>query len=964
MALILQYFFAMGKRALQSSPSIPGHPATDSVLFEHLFEHSPDAIVLVDDGDQIVRINPAFETLFGYTAEDSIGRPVNELLVDPGFRDEASELSGQVLAGRPVRVESMRRCRDGSLLHVEVSGVPIRSARGQIGIFGIYRDISARRNAEELLRQRERQYRHIVETLIDGYFELDSDGNLTFCNAAFRQILELSERDVVGFRPLGQVSARQRRRLLVEVRRAVGNRAVARGLSLALRPRGGASRTVECSVSAICNASDRVVGYRGTLRDVTERARAEARIAESEQVYRTMALATGQLVYDADFATGAIRWLGAVEAVLGCAPEAAERFDLDEWSRRIHPDDRDAALEGLERARREGRGYLAEYRFRRDDGQWIDVIDRGSFIGASKQGPRMIGTMTDVTERKREQQAFARAREQAQVTLDAISDAVIRIDAEARVEYINPQACRLVGCAAKGVLGRPLDAVLRVSVWDEHGQPRRIGTEVLLDAEVGPPCDEMWIDDRCGHCADIELSITALDPGATDGGWVVVFRDVTEHRRKSRQIAWQAEHDPLTGLYNRRKFETTCETLLDGARDQQRHCLLYLDLDQFKLVNDSCGHHVGDQLLCELAALMRKQIRRSDLLARLGGDEFALLLQDCPLDRGMQIAEKLVQAINEFEFVWQQQRFQVGVSIGVVELSAMTTLAEALQAADQACYMAKDKGRNRISAFRPDDQEQQRHGIQLRTALALTEALRNDRFRLYFQRIETLNEDLPGRHCEILLRMLDEHGQLVSPAVFIPAAERFDKILMLDRWVVEHTLEALGRAALRGEIGANDRFSINLSGATFSHSDSLPFVVDRLRKSGVDPRTVCFEITESNAISRWSDAHHFIDEIRRLGCLISLDDFGSGFSSFGYLKRLPIDAIKIDGGLVGDMRSSRLGRAMVGGIAQIARVASIPCVAEQVERTEDLALLRELGIDYAQGFCLHRPEPWPWTAPD
>ena len=953
----------MGKRVVQSVDSVPAYPATDSVLFEHLFEHSPDGIVLVDARDRIVRVNSAFEALFGYASQECVGGHINDLLVDPDFRDEASDLSGQVLAGHPVRVESVRRARDDSLLHVEVSGVPIRTAQGQIGIFGIYRDIGARRNAEEMLRQREQQYRHIVETLIDGYFELDVDGNLTFCNRAFRDILDLAVSEVAGFQPLRQVSAR--RQLLHRVLRAARDNAVARSLSLDVYTSAGRARTVECSVSAIRSASDRIVGFRGTLRDVTQRARAEMMIAESEQVYRTMALATGQLIYDVDFETGEIRWLGAIEAVLGCAPDDAGRIDLDDWSERIHPEDRDAALELLEQAQRESGGYLAEYRFRRDGGQWIDVIDRGAFIaGAAGGGMRMIGTMTDVTERRREQLALAQAREQAQITLDAISDAVIRVDAGARVEYLNPQACRLIGCSPEDATGRLLDDVLRVSVWDERHRARRIGARDLLAAPAWSPSDELTLQHGDGRRADIELSVTELDRRGMDGGRVVVFRDVTEHRRKSRKIAWQAEHDPLTGLYNRRKFESACEALLNEPREEAGHCLLYLDLDQFKLVNDSCGHHVGDRLLCELASLMRHKLRRTDLLARLGGDEFALLLEDCSLDEGMAVAEKLVLTINNFEFVWQQHRFQVGVSIGVVELLPETTLVEAMQAADQACYMAKDKGRNRISAFRPEDQEQQRHGIELRTALGLTEALRNNRFRLYFQRIEALNQDLSGQHCEILLRMLDEDGQLVSPAVFIPAAERFDKILMLDRWVVEHTLEALGRAEARGEVGANDRFAINLSGATFSHPDSLPFVIDRLRESGVNPRNVCFEITESNAISRWSDAQHFIEEIRRLGCLISLDDFGSGFSSFGYLKRLPIDAIKIDGGLVGDMRSSRLGRAMVGGIAQIARVASIPCVAEQVEQIEDLDLLRELGIDYAQGFCLHRPEPWPWAALD
>lgn len=950
----------MGKHSMQSAASGSAYLPGGSVLLEHLFEHSPDAIVLVDERGRIARVNPAFEVIFGYAPRDCVGQPADGLLVDPDFREEASELSGQVLAGHAVRVDSLRRARDGSLLHVEVSGVPIGASGGQIAI---YRDIGSRRNAEEMLRQRERQYRHIVEMLIDGYFEVDADGNLTFCNRAFRDILELAEGEVVGFRPLRQVVSP--RRILSRVLRAARSNSVARSLSLDIYTRLGRARTVECSVSAVRGASDRVVGFRGTLRDITRRARVEARIAESEQVYRTMALATGQLVYDADFETGRISWLGAIEAVLGCAVEEVGRIDLATWSRRIHPEDRDAALELLDQAREQSSDYFAEYRFLHADGHWIEVVDRGAFIaGTAGPGMRMIGTMSDVTERKRERLALQRAREQAQVTLDAISDAVIRVDDRDRIEYLNPQACRLIGCSATDASGRLLDDVLHVSVLDDQRRPQRVCARDLLAGQAGSPSGDLTLDRDDGQRADIELSVTALDKRGADAGRVVVFRDVTEHRRKSRKIAWQAEHDPLTGLYNRRKFESACEDLLGEPRQQAGHCMLYLDLDQFKLVNDSCGHHVGDRLLCELALLMRRQLRRSDLLARLGGDEFALLLRNCSLDEGMAVAEKLVMTINDFEFVWQQHRLQVGVSIGVVELLPETTMIEALQAADQACYMAKDKGRNRISAFRPDDQEQRRHDIQLRTALALTEALRNDRFRLYFQRIETLDEGLPGQHCEILLRMLDETGQLVSPAVFIPAAERFDKIVMLDRWVVERTLEALGRAAVRGEIGANDRFAINLSGATFSHPDSLGFVVDRLITSGVNPGNVCFEITESNAISRWSDALHFIEEIRRLGCLISLDDFGSGFSSFGYLKMLPIDAIKIDGGLVADMRASRLGRAMVGGIAQIARVASIPCVAEQVERTEDLALLRELGIDYAQGFCLHRPEPWPWAAPD
>lgn len=932
----------------------------DSILFEHLFEHSPDGIVLVDGNDRVIRTNSAFEALFGYSVTECVGRPIDELIVAPGFHDEASEISSEVLDGTPVRVESSRMTRDGNILDVEVSGVPIRSTRGQIGIFGIYRDISARNNAEALLVQREQQYRTIVESLIDGYFELDLDGSLLFCNAALRDMLEVDDDRVVGLRILDRVVDEDRVRVMRAFLKVAHRGASGRGISIRIVDAQGSTRTLECSVSQIRSDAGTPSGFRGTLRDVTRRARAEAQIAHSERAYRTMALATGQLVYDADFATGRIHWLGAIKAVLGCDMNEARLIDLAQWERRIHPDDRARAVEALDRAQAANGEYIAEYRFQRADGVWIDIVDRGSFLAAEHgAGTRMIGTMSDVTERKREQQAFASARAEARVTLDSISDAVIRTDLDGKVQYLNPVACRLTGRAPEHAIGAALPDVMRILFWESDESAVEIDPlELLRDPEL-LRSRAFCLDGRTGRYSDIELSITALADSRSSGGFVIVFRDVTESRRKSRQIAWQAQHDSLTGLFNRRKFESEAEKLLSLNLGEEPHCLLYMDLDQFKLVNDSCGHHVGDQLLAELAALMHRQVRKSDLLARLGGDEFALLLQSCTLERGIEVAEKLVAAINDFEFAWRQQRFQVGISVGVVEVAGATTLTEALQAADQACYMAKDNGRNQISAFRPGDEAHQQNGIQLRTAVEVSDALHNNRFQLHFQRIKALREDLPGERCEILLRMLGRDGSLVSPGLFIPAAERFNKIVMLDRWVVEHALEAIGKASARGEIGREDRFSINLSGATFSQSDSLEFVTREFARNGVDPENVCFEITESNAISRLSEALEFINGIRRLGCSISLDDFGSGFSSFGYLKMLPIDSLKIDGELVRDMRNSRLGRAMVGGIAQIARTANIPCVAEQVEHIEDLDVLRELGIDFAQGFAIHKPERWP-----
>lgn len=928
----------------------------DRVLFEYLFEHSPDAIVLLDSRDQVIRANPEFERRFGYASNECAGRPINSLIVDPGFHEEASEISRAVCRGETVRTESLRLARDGSLLQVEITGVPIRIDGNQLGIFGIYRDVTAQRNAEDLLRQSEHKYRRIVESINDGFFEIDLNGQLLFFNPALARLVGLPGDRMARSEPRRWVARKDRRRVFRQFSDVLEGRPPESDFTWCMRRPDGSERFVESSITPVIGTNGNPTGFRGLLRDVTKRVRAARALRETELAYRTMANHTGQLVYDYRIASGKIHWQGAIQRVLGLEPGETDDYGLDRWIESVHPDDRERTVSLLDQARQRGEPFRAEYRMRGHGGGYIHVIDKGSFLtDAEGRVHRMIGTISDVTAARAQREALKNEQRQAMITLDSIGDGVIRTDAAGRVEYLNPVAETLTGWSLAGAMGQPLEHVFCV---------QRDGGEVAITVLINQALDGNQVKKKFGEVAlvsrygdeyDIEVSTAPILAGhAQVRGCVIVFRDVTESRRAASQIAWQAEHDALTGLYNRHKFERDAGRWI-SEQEGQTHVLLYMDLDQFKIVNDTCGHQAGDELLRSLARELQGRVRSSDLLARLGGDEFALLLARCPLDRARKVAESLIQTINAFSFVWEQHRFNVGISIGMVEIEPGMSLVEALRLADQACYVAKDAGRNQIQLHRDDDDVQVTRGLQMRAAVDVTDALNEGRFRLYFQKIASLGTERRAGHVEILVRMLDRSGRVVSPGLFIPGAERFGKIVQLDRWVVSSVFERLAETPSGS---SPERVSINLSGATFGQPDFLDFVRDGFHRHGVDPHRIGFEITESSAISRLSEALVFIRAMREMGSKIVLDDFGSGFSSFGYLKMLPVDGLKIDGSLVRDIENSKLDEAMVRGICEIAHAAGIPCVAEHVECDRQLELLRGLGVDFAQGYLIHRPEAW------
>jgi|TARA_A100001391_G_scaffold205462_1_gene206951 diguanylate cyclase (GGDEF)-like protein len=446
--------------------------------------------------------------------------------------------------------------------------------------------------------------------------------------------------------------------------------------------------------------------------------------------------------------------------------------------------------------------------------------------------------------------------------------------------------------------------------------------------------------------------------------------DVTDAHLLAREVSFQAAHDPLTGLYNRREFARLTQALVNppvgyGAHEStvnvnQPHALLYLDLDQFKIVNDRCGHAAGDELLRQVAGLLNQQVRDTDILARMGGDEFAIVLRHCDARKAQQQAERLRVAVNDLVFVWNKQRYGISISIGLVALDGMTgtQFNEALSMADAACFLAKEKGRNRVQLYHPSDAELIQQQRDMDWAVQLKDCMEQNRVKLYAQRIVCLQADGDRTidRCEILARLLGPDGQLVLPSVFIPAAERYGLMPVLDRHIINKAFNHLHN--LPAEQRGKTLYFINISGVTLG-DESLAGDIERMMSAlpGFDPRTVCFEITETAALSNLGASQLAMQRLIDLGFQFALDDFGSGMSSFAYLRKLPVHYLKIDGEFIAHIHDDPVSRVMVESMVKVARTMEISTVGEFVESAALADALTELGINYAQGYGLHMPEP-------
>jgi len=663
--------------------------------------------------------------------------------------------------------------------------------------------------------------------------------------------------------------------------------------------------------------------------------------------------------------TGMLSWSREVFRIFGVTPEHFSP-SYDNFLASIHPEDRPGLLAVIEACRATGESYAMDHRILRPDGSVRVVHGQGEVIrDAQGRIVRLRGIIQDITERKQVEEALFEAKERALVTLHSIGDAVITTDSDGVVSYLNPVAESLTGWRTEDAAGQPLDKVFRI--FNEFTlQPTQNPVQTCLqEGRIVGLANHTVLISRDGATRAIEDSAAPIrDRHGRVLGVVLVFHDVSKTRQMARQLSWQATHDALTGLYNRYEFEQRLAEALAQVRERHgHHAVLYMDLDQFKVVNDTCGHSAGDELLKQLAYLLVNQVRESDTLARLGGDEFGVLLENCPLDKAREIAHDLRQTVRDFRFSWKGKSFQIGISIGLVMIeNGGLDLAEVMSAADMACYAAKDLGRDRIHVYHAEDADLQRRQGEMHAINRITDALARGRFTLYSQRIVSTDPQTTqsGDHVEILLRMLDENDELIPPGAFIPAAERYDLMPAIDRWVINHFFTTQA-AHIRAQCTPNDSggclYAINISGASINDESFLGFVTDQLELHRIPPTAICFEITETAAIANLTRALHLMNELRKRGCRFSLDDFGTGVSSFAYLKNLPVDYLKIDGSLVKDIVKDPIDRAMVDAINRIGQVMGIQTVAEFVENDEILLCLKDLGVDYAQGYGIERPKP-------
>ena len=479
----------------------------------------------------------------------------------------------------------------------------------------------------------------------------------------------------------------------------------------------------------------------------------------------------------------------------------------------------------------------------------------------------------------------------------------------------------------------------------------------LADPTHAGQVDQTLLISREGREYGIEDSAAPIrDDLGQVLGMVLVFHDVTEQRRMGHEMRFRASHDELTGLINRAEFERLLNNTLQSAQQfDQQHALMYIDLDQFKLVNDACGHAAGDQLLCQVTQILHACVRSSDTLARLGGDEFGVILTRCTVEQAMRVAQSICDQMEEFRFVHDDRRFRIGASIGLVPLDKRWNKPAAImQAADSACYAAKEAGRNRVHAWFDTDEAMQARRGEMQWASRLEQAIDDNRFVLFAQRIAAVRQRDKGLHCEVLIRLRDDDGRLIPPGAFLPAAERFHLAPRIDRWVLRHTLAAL--EARGDELHDVDTVAINLSGQSVADPTFQQRLFELLDHTTVDVRKLCLEITETAAITKLQDAANFIIAVRQRGVRVALDDFGAGASSYGYLKALPVDYLKIDGQFIKNLVADPLDQAAVRSFCDVARVLGIKTIAEFVEDEATLSALRSLGVDHAQGYLVHRPQ--------
>lgn len=546
--------------------------------------------------------------------------------------------------------------------------------------------------------------------------------------------------------------------------------------------------------------------------------------------------------------------------------------------------------------------------------------------------------------------------------LHSVADGIIATNNQRYIEFMNPVAEKIIGISEEDAKSKSISSIIKI--YDENTRHEILLPDIDIENDNQGTFffKEAVIKKTDGETIPVEGTVASIrDSKSGIEGQVIAIRDISELREMSNKISYQASHDALTGLLNRDAFSQSLKALINTAKKETtEHALIYLDLDQFKLINDTIGHAAGDELLLETTAIVKNVFRSSDICARLGGDEFGILLKNTDRETAYIIAERLQNRLKERRLVWQQTAFNIHSSIGLVIIDETSEdIHSVLAAADDACYIAKDEGGRRIRVYKTSDKQFKKRRGEMQWVTRLTKALDEDRFELYYQSIKPISRRaISGskEKLEILIRMVDEEGGIIPPIDFLPAAERYNLMPLIDRWVVKTAIQMYGQINGVNAPKGGRVFTINLSAESMADEHFLEYIQNQLQDSGIAPENFCFEITETVTISNMNTASQFIHELKKIGCTFALDDFGSGFSSFNYLKNMPVDYLKIDGSFVKDMDENKVNSAMVEAINNLGHVMGIETIAEFVRNNTILENLIHLGVDYAQGYEIAKPQ--------
>lgn len=933
-------------------------------------------MMLADPQGVITIWNKAAEEMTGYTSDQAIGASL-ALLYSNHDQDQGRPRQDLELAARTgfLSNEGWRRRSDGSLFWAHTSLTALRDGAGALlGYSSTTLDMTHLCKLKKKCEHERQEIELILRAAGCGVWKWYTERDEVVVSPHLRELLGYGgiERTLRFADWLPYVHNDDRRRIAAQLAAVRDQPALAPfETELRFQARAGVYRWFFLRANWEQDAEHSAPVLMGACVDIDKRKQAEnekmrlyhqlrqerTRFANIlEQLPSGVVLAeapSGKLIYQNR----------AAEALLGRGISGIDSYQdygsyalFDAKGRRLRTEDLP-----LTQALREGRPVTQELLYERGDGKRIHfAVTTALIVDQDGTARQAVAVVQDVTELKLAQLSAATEKERALVTLAAITDGVVTVGCDGMVTSVNPSAELLLGRTEAAALGHPVADILSV---EEPGGERVIQEAIMrcqIERRAIPDLPHLTVHGEDGRRFSIDNAVAPVT--LADGeliGAVLVMHDVTESKRLVRKLGFEASHDSLTGLVNRREFEQRLQRALDRSHQEGSagSALLYLDLDQFKVVNDTCGHSAGDDLLRLLAQSYASHVRERDTLARIGGDEFALIVEHCDVDEARGVAYKLLDATRNLRFACKGRMFQLGVSIGVTPIdTGISTVEEALRRADHACYIAKERGRNRAYVHDTSDHDFAQRRSDMHWVTRLAHAFDHDQLQLYRQPIVPIG-DIAGdaRHYEILLRLETGSGAPIGPASFLPAAERYDVILKIDRWVLMRTLEWLSTD--RADTEHLEMCSINLSRRSLGDQSFHKFAADLIDRSDVPPHKLCFEITENGAIADMNKTTKFIRTLSARGCRFSLDDFGSGMTSLSYLKELPVDYIKIDGAFIQMMSSSEVDYEMVRFTNEISHMMGRKTIAEYVSDPAILGTLHAIGVDYAQGFWVGKPRP-------